>query len=685
MILDFFKDTNNKLDQDDSIIKNWFTLSFIAPVEREFLREYFNKSLKHVRVALLIAIAIYSIFGLLDAKLLTDNKGIFWLIRFGIFAPFTMIVMLFSFSSQFIKYYQLLCSSVVLIAGIGINIMIVIAPQQVSYSYYAGLILVFIYGYTFCKVRFIYATFAAWLIVITYEITAIFFSDTPMNVLISNNFFFLTGNILGMFAGYSIELHIRKAYIQTRLLEEEKQKVKLANIKLEDRVTQRTSQLNDAIIELKEEIFERKKSELACRQGEEKYRAILEGIEEGYYEVDLLGNIQFYNEAATKILGYNKKELEGCNFKEFADRPTIKKIIRSFYQIFKTGFPVKGVDFRIFSKNRTEKIISMSAGLLKNESGEPAGFRGIMRDVTDRILAEEKIRRMNDELEKRVNERTFQLNLANDALKNSLKTLQETQNHLVQNEKMAALGSLVAGVAHEINTPVGIGVTAASLMEEKTESIIQLHHSGKMKRSQFEDYLQLATDTTRAILSNLFRAADLIRSFKQVAVDQSSEEQRKFNLKEYIGNILISLRPKLKNSQYEIQINCPENIEIFSYPGIFSQIFTNLIMNSLIHGFELTPNGVITIVAEINDNILCLRYSDDGKGMDSETLKNIYNPFFSTKRTKGGTGLGLHIVFNLINQTLNGNIVCKSTPGAGTEFEIKIPMAMEKKYEPQLT
>ena len=656
------------------------TLSFIQPFEKRFLEEYYIKNRIHIRLSLLLAVAIYSVFGFLDAALLSEFRDTFWFIRFGIFAPFSLIVLLFSFSSNFIKYYQYLCSAVVLLAGLGIIVMIVIATDKVSYTYYAGLILVFIFGYTFCRIRFIYATSTALLIVVAYEISAIFISTTPLNVLISNNFFFLTGNILGMFAGYSIELHVRREYYQTHLLEEEKQKVKIANIELEDRVTQRTDQLNRAILELRQEIIERKKSEMACRQGEEKYRAILEGIEEGYYEVDLSGEIRFHNDSTSKIISPGDASLTGRSFKEFTDLQTAKKFVRVFGQIFKTGNPVKGMDFRILNDGVTEKIISLSAGLIKNESGEVTGFRGIIRDVTERILAEEEIHRLNNSLEKRVNERTLQLNNANTALRKSLESLKETQDHLVQNEKMAALGGLVAGIAHEINTPVGIGVTAASLMEEKTNAIMQLHQSGKMKRSQFEDYLQVASDTTNAILSNLFRAADLIRNFKQVAVDQSSEEKRRFNLKEYIESILISLRPKLKNKNYSIQTYCPEDLEIFSYPGIISQIFTNLIMNSLIHGFEQEPDGTINIEAEMRGDQLWLRYGDNGKGMDSETLKKIYNPFFSTKRTKDGTGLGLHIVFNLISQTLKGTIACQSSPGAGTVFEITIPITLERTY-----
>ena len=484
-----------------------------------------------------------------------------------------------------------------------------------------------------------------------------------------------------MFACYSIEYYLRKEFFISRLLEAEKKKVHDANLVLENTVEERTNQLTLANKELNQKIAEKELSEAALRESEEKYRTIIESIEEGYFEVDLPGNLKFFNESTCRILGYTYDDLQGVNYREFTESQTSEKMFQVFNKIFKTSEPVKVMDYGIIRKDGTTRILSMSTSLMCDASGEAIGFRGIARDDTDRKLAEEKIRRMNDELEHRVAKRTSELNEANEALKKSLETVQATQDRMVETEKMAALGSLVAGIAHEINTPVGIGVTAASLLDEKTKKILDLYNSGAVKRSDFESYLKAAADSSTYILSNLRRAADLIHSFKQVATDQSNEDCRKFKIKEYIENVLLSLRPKLKKTKHNIRLVCPDDLVTYNSPGAFSQLLTNLVMNSLIHGFNGIENGEIGITVSEHEDLLRVQYSDNGKGMDEETLKNMYNPFFTTKRGQGGTGLGMHIVYNLITQKLGGQISAESGIEEGTAFDIRVPLKQEIENE----
>ncbi|MDM8549539.1 AAA family ATPase [Desulfobacterales bacterium HSG2] len=268
-------------------------------------------------------------------------------------------------------------------------------------------------------------------------------------------------------------------------------------------------------------------------------------------------------------------------------------------------------------------------------------------------------------LEQKVDERTRQL-------EESLETLRRTQDHLVQSEKMAALGGLVAGVAHEINTPVGIGISEASFIKAKTRSFSESYRSGSLRRSDFEKYIRNATESAASILTNLGRAADLIASFKQVAADQSSDQRRRFALKPYIREILVSLSPKFKKTSHTITVNCPEDLEIDSHPGAFSQIIANFVTNSLLHGFEGIESGKIRFDVTTEGEDILFRYSDNGVGMDEESLGRVFDPFFTTKRTRGGTGLGMHIVFNLVTQTMGGEIKCSSTPGEGTGFLIRM-------------
>jgi len=274
--------------------------------------------------------------------------------------------------------------------------------------------------------------------------------------------------------------------------------------------------------------------------------------------------------------------------------------------------------------------------------------------------------RLYNNLEQKVAERTQELS-------DTLAELQATQHKLVESEKMAALGGLVAGVAHEINTPVGIGITAASLLAEKTAAFFETYQSGKMKRSELEKFLDTAMQSSSMVLGNLQRAADLIEGFKQVAVDQSSEDKRIFKLKQYIKEILIPLKPKLKTTQHRVEIRGDETLTLDTYPGALSQIVTNLVINSLTHAYLPEDAGVLIFDLKQEDKQVLIEYADDGKGILQENLGKIFEPFFTTKRGKGGTGLGLHIVYNLVTQKLSGTIECESQVDVGTKFIIRLP------------
>jgi len=283
--------------------------------------------------------------------------------------------------------------------------------------------------------------------------------------------------------------------------------------------------------------------------------------------------------------------------------------------------------------------------------------------------------RLYANLEDKVKERTLEIEMKKQELSNAWEKVQSAQQQLVESEKMAALGNLVAGIAHEINTPVGIGVTAASKLRSLTTEIQALYQDNKMKRSDLEKYFKSSLQGTEFVLNNLSRASELIQSFKQVAVDQSTEQKRTFELREYLDEILLSLHPKLKRTKHRITIHCEQEIILSSYPSAFYQIITNLIMNSLIHGFEHTTEGQISLQAKVKpDKNLYLVYQDNGQGIAEMNLKNIFEPFFTTNRQGGGSGLGLHIVYNLVTHTLGGRIMCDSEFGYGVTFTIHIPL-----------
>ncbi len=276
------------------------------------------------------------------------------------------------------------------------------------------------------------------------------------------------------------------------------------------------------------------------------------------------------------------------------------------------------------------------------------------------------LQEFNHNLENLVQQRTSELS-------QTLEDLKSAQNKLVESEKMAALGGLVAGVAHEINTPIGIGITAASLLAEKVTKFIELYTNSPIKRSELEKFLDTAMQSSNMILSNLTRAADLIHSFKEVAVDQSSELKRTFKVKQYLEEILTSLTVKLRRTKHKVEIKCDENIVLDSYPGVLCQIVTNLVLNSLIHAYDGEEEGILTFEFKLEGDRLIFEYADNGKGIPPENLSKIFEPFFTTQRGQGGTGLGLHIIYNLVTQKLNGTIICESQVDKGTRFTIEFP------------
>ena len=255
----------------------------------------------------------------------------------------------------------------------------------------------------------------------------------------------------------------------------------------------------------------------------------------------------------------------------------------------------------------------------------------------------------------------------------SFEQLQLTQQQLITQEKMASLGALVAGVAHEINTPLGICVTASSHLQVELEHIQQALDSKNIQQSQFQRFLQHLREGLKILQVNTARAADLVQSFKQVSVDQSNVTLREFSLRSYLQDVLLTLKPQLHKAGCALDFQCPEDIELYTDPGAIAQIITNLVLNSLLHGVNQVTDPRISISFLLEGRMVVLKFGDNGVGMDQRALAHIFEPFYTTKRNKGGTGLGTHIVFNLVSGSLKGHIDVQSAPGAGLHYKITFP------------
>lgn len=291
----------------------------------------------------------------------------------------------------------------------------------------------------------------------------------------------------------------------------------------------------------------------------------------------------------------------------------------------------------------------------------------LQADLIERERNEQIIRDLNDSLERKVEARTVELN--------------QSQNELIRSEKLAALGSLVAGVAHELNTPIGNALLVSTSFLDRSKNFSANYQAGLLKRSILEDYTNASVEAGQLIIQNLNNAAELISSFKQVAVDQSSDKRRTFNLKSVINEVLATLHHLLKKTPHKINTLLEDDIMMDSYPGAIGQMITNFFNNSLAHGFDSEHLGIISIyVKKLPLGQIEFVFMDNGKGISQENINRIFDPFFTTKLGQGGSGLGLNIVYNIANDVLGGTILVDSKTGHNsyTKFILTLPIVAPK-------
>jgi PAS domain S-box-containing protein len=293
---------------------------------------------------------------------------------------------------------------------------------------------------------------------------------------------------------------------------------------------------------------------------------------------------------------------------------------------------------------------------LLDAEGEIENIVTVALDIGDRKRSEQEMRK------------------ARDSAETALRNLRETQASLIEAEKLAALGRLVAGVAHEVNNPVGISLTVASALERKTANFTAEVARGDLRRSSLNDFLATSRDASSQLVANLNRAAELIQSFKQVAADRNYSDQRTFDLADLTEQVVMSLRPGLRKHNLTLNVECQPNLTMNSYPGPYGQVLTNLFLNAVAHAFPDGRPGTIEIQARASgkDNVEII-FSDDGCGMSLDVRRRAFDPFFTTRRDQGGTGLGLHIVYSVVTNRLGGRLDLDSEPGRGTRIQILLP------------
>lgn len=437
------------------------------------------------------------------------------------------------------------------------------------------------------------------------------------------------------------------------------------NATLERKVADRTEALQETLGDL-----EMTRAHLA---------QIVDGSPVAAFVLDRGHRVTHWNHACEKLTGVAASEILGTRnqWRPFArrERPVMADLILSsapeeevdrYYKCWKRSELIEGaLDAEGFFPQFGEhgRWLYFTAAPLRDAGGQTIGAIETLRDITEQRKAEADLNDRANALEKALRE-----------LGAVIENLQQTQDELVRSEKLAGLGAMVAGIAHELNTPIGNSLMVASHFVETSRKLKAALITG-LKRSMLDEYLNDNAEVGDVLVRNLTKAAELVSSFKQVAVDQTSSQRRRFDLAEMVSEVVLTLGPTIRKTPYTIEQDVAKEIVMESYPGPLGQVLTNLVNNAILHGFDGCMTGHIRIAAEkpVPGNPVVLTVSDDGRGIPPEVLPRIFDPFFTTRLGQGGSGLGLNIVHNMVFGILGGKVGVDSTPGQGVCFTLSLP------------
>ncbi len=420
------------------------------------------------------------------------------------------------------------------------------------------------------------------------------------------------------------------------------------------------------------DVTERKRAEAALHAGEAKLEAIFNASPAAMSVSDPDHNFRFItaNQAWEKQFRRRREKCVGLNGQDMMLWARIEDR-QHFLAALERSNTLEEMEAELLTGDGQPLLCRISARIVT--IGNERLMLMMSSDITAQRRIEREIHELNAALEERVAERTEELLQTNDELEATVESLKATQEQLVQSEKLAALGNLVAGVAHELNTPIGNGLMAVSTVRDRLVEFREAMAAG-LRRTTLDDFVAGVDTGSDIAMRNLRRAAELVTSFKQVAVDQTSSQRRAFRVREVVDEILMTLHPTLKRTPYRVETEIADTLELDSYPGPLGQALTNLINNAVIHGFENRDHGTIRITAAAKaPGNIAISVRDDGRGIPAERLGRIFDPFYTTRMGRGGTGLGLHVVHNLVTNVLGGTLTVSSREEEGTEFVMLLP------------
>jgi PAS domain S-box-containing protein len=434
------------------------------------------------------------------------------------------------------------------------------------------------------------------------------------------------------------------------------------------------------------DITDRKAAEALQKAFAHEMQQVYQNLPIAVFAIDATHKVTFWNPHMTRITGVPATDVVGstqswkgvypeprpCLADLLVDGADPQELKRLYANKLRTSSvipgAIEGEDYFEAADGRQGLWIRFCAAPLIDTDGKVRGAIETLIDVTRLKRAQAKLEQLNQELEGRVATRTHEL--------------EQAMAQLLESEKLAALGSLVAGVAHELNTPIGNVLAVASTLQDDVSSFSHKLLSGEARRSDVEHSAQRLQEASTLIERNAARAAKLINDFKEVAVDQSSTRRRDFDLRAVVDEVVATSRPIFKGTVHAVHIEVPQGIQMDSFPGPLEQVLTNLLHNSVHHGFEGLAQGNVTLTAERLGDTVVLTYEDDGRGIPEANLPHIFEPFYTTKLGKGGSGLGLYIVYNLVTHVLGGQLSAESTTPQGTRFVLRLPLQGPQRTEP---
>lgn len=603
---------------------HFLELRFSTVLEQEFLDDYFEKSLKTLRIAIVFGALLYALFGLLDAWLIPEVKMRAWLVRYAAICPFCLFVFLATYVASFKKYMQPLLAFLIFFSGAGLIAIMVIAHKANNYFYYSGLILVIMYAYTFLKLRFFYATAAAWAVMLLYEAVTLWLGPPTLTQFLYDNFLFMSANLIGMFSCYHAELAARKDFFRNRTSRELE----------EPRHLRERENLQTAAA----------KATKSLQESEAKFRALAQTTTAAIF-MHRGGNLIYANPAGEAMTGYTREEVLGKDFWGLV-HPDYVELIKERGRARLRGEKVPPeYEFKILRKDGLERWVSMTAGIIAYE-GQPAVI-GTLFDITERKCAAEAMERYSEELAQKVKERTAEL--------------EEAQKTAVAANK--AKSEFLANISHELRTPLNSIIGFSEVMKDGM--------AGPLTADQRE-YLNDIWQSGK----HLLRLINDILDLSKIEAGMMELELGEISLKELLEGCLFMFREKALRHGIQLQTEIPEEAAALTVIGDerkIKQVVLNLVANAL----KFSPEGgAVGVTAELREGGVLISVWDRGIGIAQDDLDKLFLPFkqLDTALTKKyeGTGLGLYLSRKIV-ELHGGRIWAESRQGAGSTFSFTIP------------